>query len=102
MSRLGRKNLSPRFFLKRSHLSEKAGRLGENPNQPTYVFEVPADANKILVKQAVFSLYQVKPRRVNIIKMPAKKIIVRGKPGRRPGYKKAVVYLKKGDKIEFK
>jgi DNA gyrase/topoisomerase IV subunit A len=44
-----------------------------------------------------------KPRAtgVRIINLPAKKVFVRGKKGVQSSIKKALVYLKKGDKIEF-
>jgi ribosomal protein L23 len=49
----------------------------------------------------VKELYKVTPVKVNIINLPAKIVFTRGKSGRKAGVKKAVVYLKKGDKIEF-
>jgi large subunit ribosomal protein L23 len=93
MSRLGKKLTNPELLLKRPHVTEKAAAV--------YVFEVARAANKTVIKKAIVALYKVVPRRVNIVNVPAKKISLRGKIGVRPGYKKAVVYLKKGDKIEL-
>ncbi|MEK7069179.1 MAG: 50S ribosomal protein L23 [Patescibacteria group bacterium] len=69
--------------------------------QNVYTFDVADGANKIEIKKAVFSLYKVKPVKVNILAVPKKIINYRGHPGTRGGGKKAFVYLKKGDKIEF-
>jgi len=43
----------------------------------------------------------VKPEKVRVAAIPAKKVFVRGKKGVKSGGKKAYVYLKKGDKIEL-
>ncbi len=72
-----------------------------NEASPMYTFQVAKTANKATVSAAIQKLYGVKPVRVNTITVPAKKIIVRGKRGTKPGYKKALVFLKKGDKIDF-
>lgn len=66
-----------------------------------YTFEVTTDANKISVAKAVKELYNVTPIRVNILPIPKKNVIVRGKRGVRGGGRKAYVYLKKGETIEF-
>ncbi|PIR68750.1 50S ribosomal protein L23, partial [Candidatus Nomurabacteria bacterium CG10_big_fil_rev_8_21_14_0_10_03_31_7] len=69
--------------------------------QNIYTFNVDVSANKKEIKKAIFSLYKVKPTKVNILSIPYKNIISKGKKGVRGGGKKAVVYLKKEDKIEF-
>ena len=46
-------------------------------------------------KRPFFSLYKVKPVKINILPIPYKNIISKGKKGTRGGGKKAVVYLKK-------
>ena len=66
-----------------------------------YTFEVTDKANKKNIAKAVKELYKVTPVKVNITKLPSKKVFSRGKVGRKSGVKKAIVYLKKGDKIEF-
>ncbi len=65
-----------------------------------YTFDVSTNANKTEIKKEVFKLYKVKPVRVNVLGVPSKKVFLRGKPGVRGGGRKAVVYLKTGDKIE--
>ena len=58
-------------------------------------------ANKTEIAKAVLELYKVKPVRVNILRVPRKEVVSRGIKGTKGGGKKALVYLKKGDKIEF-
>lgn len=70
-------------------------------NQNKYTFKVAMDANKIQIKDAVEELFSVKVSKVNTA-------VHRGKPrryrwvfGKLPNWKKAVVTLKEGDKIDF-
>lgn len=80
-------------------VTEKAGISSESHN--IYVFEVEKIATKITVARAVKAAYKVSPIKVNIVNLPAKKVFVRGKFGTTSGVKKALVFLKKGDKIEI-
>lgn len=84
--------------LVRPLITEKAAILAE---KNTYVFEVARNTNKIEIAKAVQSLYNVKPIRVNIVNLPATRVFVRGKNGVKAGIRKALVTLKKGDKIEI-
>lgn len=84
--------------LLRPHITEKASMLAE---KNTYVFEIHPRANKKEVSAAITSAYKVTPARVHIINLPAKKVFSRGRKGMQSGLKKAIVYLKHGDKIEF-
>ena len=83
-------------ILVRPRVTEKATISAENN---VYVFDVAVDANKIQIKEAVSHLYKVEPVKVNIVSIPAKKIIYRDKKGVKSRGKKAYVYLKDGDKI---
>lgn len=83
--------------LKRPRITEKASALSA---RGAYVFEVTPSANKRQVAAAVRALYNVTPRKIAIVQIPAKTIVFKGKPGKSPGGKKAYVHLKKGDKIE--
>jgi large subunit ribosomal protein L23 len=87
------------LIIKRPRITEKSGIQAETSG--IYTFEVTAEANKKNVAKAVKEIYKVTPVKVNITNLPAKKVFSRGKNGRTSGVKKAVVYLKKGDKIEF-
>ncbi len=87
------------IIIKKPRITEKSGIQAEMMG--VYTFEVTDKANKKNVAKAVKELYKVTPVKVNITNLPAKVIFSRGKTGRKSGIKKAVVYLKKGDKIEF-
>ena len=84
-------------ILKAPHLTEKTALLEEKSQ---YVFKVAKKATKPAIKKAIESFYGVKVRKVNIIKIPPKKRRRGVQEGKRPGYKKAVVFLKKGEKIQ--
>jgi len=81
------------------HITEKATLLAEKENQ--YVFKVAPDANKIEVKKAIEDLYGVKVEKVRIIKVPRKRRRRGRIEGWRKGYKKAIVKIKEGQKIEI-
>lgn len=79
-------------------ISEKANFLSADG---VYVFHVEPDANKFEIKKAVEDLYKVSVTRVNLISVKPKARIYRGRPGFKQGFKKAMVQLKKGDKIDL-
>jgi len=86
--------------LKQVLLSEKSSKLSSELGQ--YTFEVHSDANKHQVAQAVEKAFKVTVTRVNIMNVGGKaKRSRQGKPGATSDYKKAIVTLKKGDKIEL-
>jgi large subunit ribosomal protein L23 len=66
-----------------------------------YTFKVHQDAHKTQVRQAVEELFDVKVVRVNIVKVQAKPKRRGLFKGTRPGWKKAYVQLRAGDRIEF-
>ncbi len=83
----------------RPRITEKSGMMSESLN--LYTFEVTKDSTKPSIEKAIKSLYKVTPLKVRIVNLPAKKVFVRGKRGVQSSVKKALIYLKKGDKIEF-
>jgi large subunit ribosomal protein L23 len=83
----------------RPRITEKTGIMNETQN--IYSFEVAKDSTKHSVEKEIKSLYKVTPVKVRMINLPAKKVFVRGKNGSKSAVKKALVYLKKGDKIDF-
>lgn len=86
------------LVLKSPHVTEKSSYLaGKNK----YVFEVAGNANKIEIKKAIEKLYKVKVDGVNILNMPSKKRRVGRSIGTKSGFKKAVVTLPKGEKIDI-
>ena len=85
-------------------VSEKAYGLSESLN--TYVFDVPAGANKYMVADAVTSQYGVKVTKVQITNIPGKTKKSYKKRGRttdvkRSDLSKAYVTLAEGDKLPF-
>ena len=65
-----------------------------------YIFRVITPATKTEIKKAVEEIYKVKVQSVNVINVPGKKKRVRQKYGYSSDWKKAVVTLKEGSKIE--
>jgi large subunit ribosomal protein L23 len=84
--------------IKQPHISEKASYLAES-NQ--YIFKVSPDYNKKEVQKAVEGIYGVDVLSVNIVKIPAKKRRLGRTEGFRKSYKKAIVKIKNGQKIEI-
>jgi len=80
------------------HITEKAGVLSD---KNVYTFQISKTATKKDVAAAIKELYKVTPVKVSVATKPAQKVFSRGKAGVKSGIKKAYVYLKKGDKIEF-
>jgi large subunit ribosomal protein L23 len=78
-------------------ISEKAGHL---TSLNKYVFKVKPSANKIEVKKAVESFYKVKVVQVNMVRNQGKNRNFGRTAGRTSDFKKAIITLKKGDKIE--
>lgn len=65
-----------------------------------YLFQVSRDANKVQVKQAIEEIYGVKVASVNTLVVPGKRKRVRQEYGHTADWKKAVVTLKEGSKID--
>lgn len=84
-------------------LTEKALRLKDEGNQ--YAFRVDENANKIQIKEAVAKRFSVKVlgvRIVNVKGKPRQRFTKRGRvSGFTSKYKKAIVTLEKGEKLEF-
>jgi large subunit ribosomal protein L23 len=86
--------------IKTVRVTEKGTRQADELNQYTVVAD--PRANKTQIRQAVQELFKVKVIKVNTLN-------VRGKPrrtrtpaaGRAPGWKKAIITLKEGDKIHL-
>ncbi len=66
-----------------------------------YTFEVAKASRKIEIAKAVEELFHVTVTSVNTMNVPGKKRRVRYAQGTTPSWKKAIVTLKAGDKIEF-
>ncbi len=70
--------------------------------QNKYLFKVDPAANKIEIKRAVEDFFKVKVLKVNTMNYDGKPHRERTlKYGRKPDWKRAIVTLKAGDKIEL-
>jgi len=86
--------------IKRPLMTEKSTNIGEKQN--SYIFEVNMDSDKGQIKTAVEKLFDVKVTGVNTMVMQGKMKKVGGRfTGRRSTWKKAVVTLKEGNKIQL-
>jgi len=89
----------PFDIIETASLTEKSSLLSEKQNK--YVFRVSPRANKIEIKNAIERLFQKKVVDVNTCNYAGKEKRVRGPVGRRPKWKKAIVTLKEGEKIDL-
>ena len=90
----------PTNLIHNIRLTEKASLLGEKSNQ--YVFRVDPRANKLQIKQAIQEIFGKKVVRVNTAQYAGKKKRERRADfGRRPHWKKAIVTLAQGEKIDL-
>lgn len=91
------KNLSG--VILKPRITEKAAIKADEAD--AYTFEVHKNATKTEVAEAIEKIYKVVPKKVNIIRNPRKIVRNRKGSGFKGGVKKAIVFLKKGDKIDF-
>jgi large subunit ribosomal protein L23 len=90
----------PFDIIQRASLTEKASLLSEKQNK--YVFRVSPRANKIQIRQAIEKLFQKRVVDVNTCNYAGKKKRERRADfGRKPHWKKAIVTLKEGEKIDL-
>jgi large subunit ribosomal protein L23 len=88
-----------RTIVKKVLITEKGTLLRETQNQ--YFFEVARDANKIEIKRAIESIFQVKVDSVQTMQLRGK-VKRQGRwVGKRNDWKKAIVTLKPDQKIEL-
>ena len=85
--------------IKRIRQTEKAVRL-ERLSQ--FIIDVDREANKMQIKEAVERYFKVSVTRVNTLRCRGKWRRLTGRWGRRPNWKKAIVTVAKGEKIELK
>lgn len=80
-------------------ITEKSNLQKEMMNQ--LVFEVDRRSNKIEIRQAVEQAFNVRVMKVRTVNMMGKKKRLGRFAGRRPNWKKAVVTLAPGDRVDF-
>ena len=79
-------------------VTEKATSLSEYNKM---VFRVHKSASKISIKKSIEKIFKVNVIKINTINLRGKTKLVKGKKSSRPGYKKAIVTLKKGQSIDL-
>ena len=79
-------------------ITEKATIISE---QNKYVFKVATRANKDQIKEAIKAIYKVEPVKINVVNVRGKERRLRLGTGFTSSWKKAIVTLKDGDKIEL-
>lgn len=79
-------------------ITEKSAMQAENN---VYTFKVAASANKIEIKKAIEEAFDVKVEKVNTLNTKSKDKRVGRYTGKTKTYKKAIVTLKDGEKIEL-
>jgi large subunit ribosomal protein L23 len=84
--------------LRRPLVTEKNAALQA---QGKYGFEVDGEANKEQIKKAVEKAFNVTVTKVNVMIVPGKGRRIRGRQVMSPSWRKAIVTLKPGDKIEI-
>ncbi|MBE3583628.1 MAG: 50S ribosomal protein L23 [Limnochordaceae bacterium] len=90
--------MTPQEIVIRPLITEKSHRLMTEHNQ--YSFEVHRDATKIDIRRAVEALFKVHVVAVNTLNVRGKRRRVGRFVGKRPDWKKAIVTLKAGERIE--
>lgn len=88
----------PRQVILRPIVSEHSFDMMENN---TYTFEVAKEANKVEIAQAAEEIFNVKVVKVNTLNVKAKPKRLRAQLGKTRTWKKAMITLKEGDKIEL-
>ena len=89
----------PTDIVKRILQTEKGTRLSAHDQ---YLLNVAVDANKVEIREAVEQLFNVKVTNVNTQTCHGKWRRLSNRWGRRPDWKKAIVTVAKGQKIEVK
>ena len=80
------------------HITEKGTIVSE---QNKYVFRVAESANKVEIKKAIKGLYKVDVAKVRVLYVRPKIRQAGKRKGQKPGFKKAIVTLKEGSKIDL-
>jgi large subunit ribosomal protein L23 len=92
-------SLDAHKIIKRPIITEKSTMLKELANK--LVFEVDRRANKIEIKKAVEKVFKVKVDNVHTIRMKGKRVRYGRFLSKRPDWKKAVVTLAEGERVEY-
>jgi len=80
------------------NITEKATSLSEFNK---VVFKVHKGASKIAIKRNIEKIFKVNVVKINTLNLKGKSKIVKNKKSYKPGYKKAIITLKKGQSIDL-
>ena len=86
-------------IITRPLLTEKGSTLKESENK--IIVEVNPDATKLEIKRAVEDIFKVKVEKVATVQVKGKWKKLGRSLGKRPDRKKAIITLKKGEKLDF-
>jgi len=86
-------------IIKKPLFTEKGAFLKESENK--VLVEVDSGANKLEIKKAVEQIFKVKVEKVSTVSVKGKIRTYGRFSGRRPDRKKAIITLKKGEKLDF-
>ncbi|MEA3361044.1 MAG: 50S ribosomal protein L23 [Thermodesulfobacteriota bacterium] len=86
-------------IIRKPLITEKGTKQKEQANQ--YAFEIDRTANKVMVRNAVEEIFKVKVINVAVMNMKGKRRRVGKNLGKKADWKKAIVRLAPGEKIEF-
>ena len=79
-------------------VTEKSTNLSE---QNKIVFKVPDGSNKLNLKKSIEKIFKVNVTKINIVNKQSRRKITRGRKVKAKGYKKAIITLKKGQRIDL-
>jgi len=88
-----------KMILRKPLITEKTSKLQEKNNQ--YTFLVDVNANKIEIKREIESRFRVSVTGVNTVNYEGRKARVGRYLGKKSDFKKAIVTLAKGDKLDI-
>ena len=80
------------------NVTEKSTSLSEYNK---VVFKVHKNAEKKLIKKSIEKIFKVNVIKINTINLKGKTKLVKNRKSYKPGYKKAIVTLKKGQSIDL-
>ena len=90
--------MTNKFLVKNPLITEKATRMS---SMGKYMFLVDGKAVRPEIKKAIEAIYKVKVIKINIINTKPKQRRLGRSIGVKPGYKKAIVTLKEGQKLDI-
>ena len=90
---------NPRDIIIEPIITEKSARLSQEENK--FVFKVIKDTNKVEVRKAIESIFNVKVAGVSIINVKPRKRTVGKHKGFKSAFKKAIIKLAEGNTIDF-